>query len=542
MLSYSHDVRAGVTYMYIERPKKKVKDKVYSTVLLRESYRENGKVKHRTIANLTKWSTEAIAGLEAGLKGKTITSVNEMQFGQGKSIGAIAVIKKVADELGITRALGYSNQGKLALIQIASRLISQGSRRYTANEWIHLHELTSVFGKFDLSGKALYNNLDWLSEHQAKIEQKIFKNLHTENSCNTIFLYDVTSSYLEGNCNELAAYGYNRDKKKGKKQIVIGLLTDDNGYPVSVEVFKGNTQDPKTVSSQLQKLRDRFNAKQVVMIGDKGMIKTQQIEELEDNFKAWGYLTTITKAQINSLIKTGFFQLSFFEEQMLEIQDETGTRYILRKNPVRAIEIAKNRLEKIIKCENKLVEKNKYLQEHPKAKVEVATRNLNNLFKKLKVSGICSVEAEGRVLSFIRDEEKFEEAEKLDGCSVVKTNVSPKMLDMRHAHDRYKDLAKVESAFRTMKTTLEEIRPLHVQLETRTRGHVFICSLAYMIAKYIRDKTKKLNLTLKFIFETLVSIHTLTYTWKGDKEKIIPNEFSSSQQSILDCLDIKLKP
>jgi len=527
--------------MFIDRPKKTVKNKTYSTILLRESYRENGKPKHRTIANLSKWSKEAVVALEAGLKGKTIVSVDEMEFGQGKSIGAIAAIKRAADDLGITRALGYSNNGKLALIQIASRLTSQGSRRYTANEWIHLHELTSVLGKFDLAGKDLYNNLDWLSKHQAKIEQKIFKKMHPGKSHNTIFLYDVTSSYLEGNYNELAAYGYNRDKKKGKKQIVIGLLTDESGYPISVEVFKGNTQDPKTVSSQLQKLRDRFKVEQVVMVGDKGMIKTQQIQELENDFKGWNYITTITKAQINSLIATGFLQLSFFEEKMFEIQDEEGVRYILRRNPVRACEIGENRLEKIAKCQNKLEEKNKYLESHPKAKVEIATRDLNNLLKRLKIATICSVKAKGRVLTLVHDEEKLEEAEKLDGCYVVKTNVPPKSLSMKQAHDRYKDLAKVESAFRTMKTTLEEIRPLYVQMESRTRGHVFVCSLAYMIAKYIRDKTTKLDFTLKFTLEVLTSIHTLTYMWKGDEEKIIPNKFTSMQKSVLDCLDLKLK-
>jgi len=267
-----------------------------------ENYREDGKVKHRIISNLSKWPDDLISGFERILKGGKITSVSDLQFTQGKSVGAISAVMEIAQCLGIKQALGNSKQGHLALFQIAGRIITQGSRNYLANEWVKNQAVESVFNMGDFNEDSLYDNLDWLAKNQDTIERKIFNYRSKDKAIKEVFLYDVTSSYFEGDKNELADYGYNRDKKQGKKQIVIGLLTDKDGYPLSIEVFKGNTGDTKTVSNQLQKLKENFGVERVVFVGDKGMIKSIQIDEITSQEYKWNYLTTITKQQIETLI------------------------------------------------------------------------------------------------------------------------------------------------------------------------------------------------------------------------------------------------
>jgi transposase len=190
----------------------------------------------------------------------------------------------------------------------------------------------------------LYENLSWLADNQEKIEKRLFT-FRRGQSTPELFLYDVTSSYLEGDQNELADWGYNRDKKRGKKQIVIGLLCDEQGEPVSVEVFTGNTADLQTFGAQVQKVAERFGCRRVTIVGDRGMIKSAQIQDLKS--VGFHYITAITKAQIRSLIKTGVFQLELFDDQLCEIQDG-GVRYVLRRNPVRATEMAVSRTSELL--------------------------------------------------------------------------------------------------------------------------------------------------------------------------------------------------
>ncbi len=189
----------------------------------------------------------------------------------------------------------------------------------------------------------LYENLSWLAENQESIEKRLFA-LRRGQSKPELFLYDVTSSYLEGDQNALADWGYNRDKKRGKKQIVIGLLCDDQGEPVSAEVFTGNTLDPQTFGAQVKKVAERFGCERVTVVGDRGMIKTAQVEDLTE--VGFHYITAITKPQIRSLIKKGVFQLELFDQQLCEIKDN-GVRYVLRRNPLRAKEMAATRDSKL---------------------------------------------------------------------------------------------------------------------------------------------------------------------------------------------------
>ena len=526
--------------MFIRRINKKYNGKVHTTIYLAESYRDNnGKVRHRHISNISKWSEEMIVAFEKLLKGDKIVTLSDLEFSQGKSFGAIKVIFEVAKRLGITQALGNSRQAKLALIQIAGRIITQGSRHYLANEWQQHQAIDKIFKINNFNHNDLYENLSWLAENQRKIEQKIFNFRKKDKSIKQIFLYDVTSSYLEGEHNELAEYGYNRDKKKGKKQIVIGLMSDEDGYPVTVEVFKGNTSDTKTVSNQLEKLKYTFSVERVIFVGDKGMIKSAQIEELTDEEYKWYYLTTITKKEIKSLLEKNIIQMELFDKELIEVED-AGIRYILRRNPYRKEEIRKNRAEKIDKIINLIGHQNAYLSEHKRAKPEVALRRVKEKISALKLSKIISCQLSERTLSYEIDKEALQEAEKLDGCYVIKTNVEKQYLDKQTAHSRYKDLAKVEQAFRTLKTTLENIRPIYVRTEESTRGHVFVASLAYMIIKYICDVTEELGYSKKFIFETLDKINYLEYAYEDKKIEIKP-KFLPAQTKILEKLKIKLK-
>ena len=291
-------------------------------------------------------------------------------------------------------------------------------------------------------------------------------------------LYDITSSYLEGQKNELGTYGYNRDGKRSKKQIVIGLMTDQEGAPITVEVFKGNTSDSTTVTSQIKKMADRFGVDKLVFVGDRGMIKSTQIEAFG---KYTNYITAITKEQIKTLVKKGIIQLGLFEEKLVEIEHE-DIRYLARRNPVRAQEIQANRTEKIESITKKIKEANIYLKDHKKAKPETQISAINKLISKLHLSSLCSVFITDQgEMNLSIDKEKMETLPPLDGCYVIKTDLKKEELEASKVHQRYKDLAFVEKAFRTMKTACLEIRPIFVRKESRTRGHVLVISLSYMI-------------------------------------------------------------
>lgn len=526
--------------MYIQKIHRKQNGKVYTSTILAESYRENGKMKRRIISNLTKVPEDIVLGIQNFLKKGNNNSLEQMSYSQGKSCGALIVIKEIAKRLGITKQLGNDTQGKLALLQIAARIITQKSRLFAASNWQMDQAISEVIGIDEFNEDSLYHNLDWLCEKQTEIEDKLFKIKSKENPITTVYLYDVTSSYLEGECNELAAYGYNRDGKKGKKQIVIGLLCDPQGDPISVEVFKGNTSDPKTVESQINKLRDRFDIKKAVFVGDKGMIKSSGISNLAKEH--YNFITTISKPQIEKLVNEGVIQYSFFDTELVEIEDKK-TRYILRKNAIRAEEVRTNRAERLSWLIDKIKLENAYLEAHPRAKLENALKRINSLITNYKFSKILKVIVEKNKLLYAIDDDELREKSKFDGCYVIKTDLTKEDADKETIHQRYKDLANVELAFRTLKTGLEDVRPIFVRKESRTRGHVFICMLAYKIVKYIWDNLNdKTNLTRKGIFETLDKIQYIEYDLVDYKIKRLPYKLQPHQRQIFDTLKIKLPP
>src|ERR1019366_870178 len=251
--------------------------KTYESIYLRESFRQNGKVKKRDIANLTHCDPAEIAAIELALKHKG--DLAALASLDGASVGAVWTATEIARRLGIDQALGTDFSGQLALWQVIARLLDQGSR-LSAVGLAQVHAACDVLGiRRGFDENDLYENLSWLCQHQEQIELRLFAARRAQHMPE-LFLYDVTSSYLEGEDNALGAYGYNRDGKKGKKQIVIGLLCDEEGTPVSTEVFCGNTQDPQTFGAQVRKASQRFGFQRVTFVGDRGMIKSGQIEEL----------------------------------------------------------------------------------------------------------------------------------------------------------------------------------------------------------------------------------------------------------------------
>ncbi len=500
--------------MYVDTSRSIQKGKVYKRDLLRESYREEGKVKHRTIANISKCSDQEIKAIKLALKHKSdLTSLGSLRDNiktkQGLSVGAIITLKTLADRLQITKALGNSTQGKLALWQVMARIIDQGSR-LSAVRLAGTHAACDLLNLDSFTEDDLYENLDWLCEQQKKIEKQLFRLRYKSSKPPRLFLYDVTSSYLEGMNNELAEWGYNRDGKKGKMQIVIGLLTDGHGVPVSVEVFKGNTHDTKTFLNQVKKLAERFEIREVTIVGDRGMIKSAQIKELKEEH--FSYISAITKPQIEKLIKKGVIQLDLFSEQICEVESE-GIRYILRRNPLRVQEIEKTRKEKIKKVQTEIKKQNQYLAEHKRAKLSVAKSKIEQLITKLKIRIFTKVAIEGRGLSLHVDESKKEEEEVLDGCYVIKTELKEVDMSAEMAHQRYKDLAQVEYGFRTIKTGLLETRPVYVQREKRTRGHVFVVMLSYIIVHELQKLWAEMDLTVQ---EAINELSTIT----GDEIKL----------------------
>ncbi|NOG82233.1 MAG: IS1634 family transposase [Candidatus Scalindua sp. AMX11] len=484
--------------MHVVENKSSSKKKIYRSTLLRESYRENGKVKKRTIANISHCTPGEIAAIKLALKHKDdlseLGSLKEsVALQEGLSVGAVWAVYQTAKKLGIEKALGTSFAGKLALWQVIARVIDQGSR-LSAVRLAQSHaacDVLTLLRGFDENN--LYENLEWLSKNQDEIEKALFVSRRGK-ALPQLFLYDVTSSYLEGEKNFFGDYGYGRDGKKGKKQIVIGLLCDEYGDAVSTEVFHGNTQDPKTFLSQVEKAGELFGCKSVTFVGDRGMIKKAQVDNLPEHFH---YITAITKPQIRSLIKTGVIQMELFDKEVCEVEED-GIRYVLRRNPIRADEMAQTRLSKLHCIENFLQNKNEYLSEHPKARVTTAQKEVEKKIRRLKLDKWLSVHSkeQGRELFLGQDDKVLKEMSLLDGCYVIKTDLSAEELDTEGVHDRYKDLTEVERAFRDCKTVHLEVRPIHVRLESSTRGHVLVVMLSYMIIRHLRRAWEKFDMTV----------------------------------------------
>jgi DDE family transposase len=484
--------------MYIDTSPITRGGKTYTRHLLRESYRAHGKVLHRTIANLSQCSTAELEAIRLALRHKEDlehlgTIQDALTLKQGLSFGAGWTVYQVARRLGIEKALGTTRAGKLALWHVIARVIAQGSR-LSAVRLAMAHAACDVLGLGPFDEDALYENLDWLAGGQAAIEDRLFAQ-RQKTKPSSLFLYDVTSSYLEGVHNELAAFGSKRDGKKGKMQIVIGLLCDEDGQPVSIEVFPGNTPDPHTVAAQLEKGKTRFGVTAITFVGDRGMIKGQQVEDLATH--GFHSITAITKPQIEKLLRTGVFQMDLFAQELAEVLADAGIRYVLRRNPVRAEELRATRQAKLATLQAQVAKQNQYLTDHPRANVQGALQKLVAKADKLRIADWVELTLAERTITLTVNASAQQEAAKLDGCYVLKTDLTPSQAPQEMIHDRYKDLASVEHAFRTCKTAHLEVRPIFLRREARTRAHALVVMLAYQIIRYLASCWSAFDVTVE---------------------------------------------
>lgn len=523
------------------------------TVLLRESYREKGVVKKRTIANLTKWPKILVADMKSSLAGKTIEQSKVQtdfinNFQSGPVFGVLAVLKKLADEIGLTKALGTTRLARLTLFLILARIAHQGSR-LSAVRWARNHAVKEILELNYFNEDDLYKALDWAEENQENIEKILYKRYVKDNGKPPILvLYDITSSYLEGEMNELAEYGYDRDKKKGKKQIVIGLLTGPDGEPLSVEVFRGNTTDPTTVSNQVEKLIHRFSIDEVVFVGDRGMVKTKGKEAIKakDGFH---YITALTDPQIRKLLRENIFQTDLFDENVVEVGGEQGKRYILRRCKLRQRKEHYRREDKIARLNKAVRERNQFVSGSEKAKPEAGLKKLNLWVKRHKILSFVDLFLENDQIKVVVDKDKKADDSLLDGCYVVETDVSDDKLDKETVWDRYGDLQKVERDFRRMKTTLIEIRPIFVRKESRTRGHVFVSMLSLKIARLMENRlynvfqtTRESDdaVTVEDAMAALLRLCLQYYRIGNQTVTGLPKP-DGYQQKILNALGVKIK-
>jgi Transposase DDE domain len=366
-------------------------------ILLRESYREAGKVRTRTLANLTHWAPERIVAMERLVKGEFDDGSGEMgEITSGEIFGVLFALKHLADQIGLTRVLGSAPEGKLTLFLILAR-IAHGGSRLSAVRWAQQHTVADVMGVEGFDEDDLYAALDWLARQQARIERELYQAyVQRRGQPPVLVLYDVTSSYFEGECNELGQYGYNRDGKRGKRQIVIGLLTAADGEPLAVRVFEGNTADPATVASQITLLKEQFGIAEVVLVGDRGMIKAKGKAAL--SAEGWRYLTALTDAQVRTLLKQGVLQPELFDAHLCEVEHD-GKRLIVRRNEAVRVREQRRRADKLHQLHAKIAERNAFVEQSPRASAEKGLAALRGWVKRHKLAKLVTLTLEAQHLS-----------------------------------------------------------------------------------------------------------------------------------------------
>jgi transposase len=467
-------------------------------ILLRESFREDGKVRNRTLANLSDWPKEKIEALRQVLKGDVAGGPSLPDaFDVIRSLphGHVAGVLATMQQLGVDVLLDpkATRARQCALTMIAIRILEPGSKLAAARalDAETRHSTLSEELKVErVDEDDLYQAMDWLLPRQAQIEASLAKRHLSEG---TLVLYDVTSTYFEGHTCPLAKYGHSRDERRNNPQIVFGLLCNSEGCPVAVEVFEGNTADPKTLATQLTKLRDRFHLTRLVLIGDRGMLTEKRIEEELRPIDGLDWITALRAPQIQKLVSDGALQLSLFDQRDLaEIThpDYPNERLIVCRNPLLAEERKRKRNELIQTAEKKLnaiVAATKRRRQPVKDGSQINFR-IGKELGPLKVAKYFRWELRTEGLIVERDEKRIQTDATLDGVYVLRTSVKSEYSTTDQTVLAYKRLAGVERAFRSAKTIDLHVRPIHHRLADRVKAHVFICMLAYYVEWHMRRK------------------------------------------------------
>ena len=465
-------------------------------VLLRESYREGDKVKKRTLLNLSDWPTELVEGLRALLKGGKVVSAEGGGITVRRSLphGHVAAALGTLRSIGLDRIIGPAGNRcrDLVIAMIISRLISPASKLATARA-IDPETAASSLGEVLELGAVdedeLYTALDWLAERQPAIETALARR-HFKDG--VLVLYDLTSSYVEGQCCELARRGYNRDGKKGKLQIVYGLLCTAEGCPVAVEVFEGNTADPMTIGAQIAKIKERFGLSRVVLVGDRGMVTQARIdEELKPAGLDW--ITALRSSAIRELLDGGAFQLDLFDERdmaAITSPDYPGERLMVCRNPELARRRAKKREDLLQATERDLAairDRAQRTRAPLQGKADIGLK-VGEVLNRHKMAKHFDLTIDDNSFSFRRKADAIAEESALDGLYVVRTNLPVEAMGDAETVVAYKSLSRVERAFRSLKTVDLEVRPIFHWASPRVKAHVFLCMLAYHVEHAMRAK------------------------------------------------------
>jgi hypothetical protein len=475
--------------------------KSHPTILLRESYRADGKVRKRTIANLTDWPEQLVEGLRTLLRGGVALARADEALTISRSLphGHVAAVLGTAEQVGLPKLLSERRGGlasrryrDLVMALIVNRVIAPASKLATVralNPETAASSLGERLGLGEVGEREIYQSLDWLLDQQERIENGLAKR-HLAGG--TLTLYDVSSSYLEGRCCELAKHGYSRDHRSDRPQIVYGLLCDREGCPVAIEVFEGNTADPMTVGNQVNKLKARFDLDRVVLVGDRGMITSARIrEDLKPAGLDW--ITALRASKIQELADGGPLQLSLFDDRDLaEIAspDYPGERLIVCRNPLLAAERRRKREALLVATERDL-SRIKRAVDRKRAPLR-GTAEIG-----LEVGAVLDTRKMGKhydltitdtSFAYRRKEDAIATEARLDGIYVIRTNVPSAALTAEQAVGAYKSLAQVERAFRSLKTVDLEIRPVFHWTAPRVRAHVLLCMLAYYVEFHMRRR------------------------------------------------------
>ncbi len=463
--------------------------RVYSSVLVRQSYREGGKVKHRTLANLSKLPPAAVDAVRAILRGDAVGPLDHaVEIERSLPHGHVAAVLGQLRQHGLDNLLAARprRERELALAMIVSRVIQPDSKLATARSLSN----TSLAGMLGVEGAdedQLYGAMVWLLGRQPAVEAALAKRHLAEGG---LVLYDLTSVYLEGSKCELGRRGYSRDGKRGLPQIEFGIITNAEGCPVGVDVFEGNLADPMTVEAQVDKLKERFGIAQVVLVGDRGMLTSARIEALK-GAGGVSWISALRSPQIAALINDGDLQLGLFDQRNLaEISSSRfpGERLVVCRNPALAADRARKRAELLQATEQEL---DKVVESVAAGRLKTTAaiaERVGRIIGRYKVGKHFVREIGEATFSYRRDQAKIEAEAALDGLYVIRSNVAPETLSDRDLLRSYKLLSRVERAFRTMKSVDLQVRPIHHRLADRVRAHIFICMLAYYVRWHLERK------------------------------------------------------
>ncbi|UGT91441.1 IS1634 family transposase [Mycobacterium ostraviense] len=495
--------------MHVARTSSKYVDKAgnvrhYESILVRRTFRQRGKVRHETLANLSKLPAEAITAIEASLKGQTLVAAgSEFTVTRALPHGDVAAVAAMARTLGMPALLGPPCRSRdLALGLIISRVVKPASKLATVSGWADT-TLGVDLGIADASTDEIYAAMDWLVNRQGAIETELAaKHLGLQANPSKMALFDLSSTWMTGNHCELAARGYSRDGKKGLPQINFGLLGDREGRPVAVRVFPGNTADPKAFTKIVADLQDTFALDNLVMVGDRGMITTARINALRELNEAgadFGWITALRAPQIAALAADqGPLQMSLFDTQdLVEIvhPDYPGERLIACRNPLLAAQRARKRHNLLAATEKLLGPIKSRVQSGRLAGAADIGKAVGKVIGKYKVAKHFDTTISDDSFTYHRNQAAIDAEAALDGIYVIRTSVDAAELAPAAVVQSYKDLANIERDFRSIKTDDLQVRPVHHRLEDRVKAHLLICMLARYLVWHLRKAWASLTFT-----------------------------------------------